>query len=143
VHSDADPSRTSPDAGAAPFSGAVVGTTFGPVRYEVSEAANDRYWEGAGLVHPARTAGFLYPPMAANLTILAFQTVVPAPLLHTHQTLVAHGAAHAPAALVVAGVVSRRFAKRGREYVEVATEIGTDDDLHLWTSIATFVEAGA
>ena len=81
--------------------------------------------------------------MAANLTILAFQTIAPGPLLHTHQTLVAHTAAHAPADLEVYGQVSRRFAKRGREYVEVTTEVATADGTQLWTSIATFVEAGA
>jgi hypothetical protein len=81
--------------------------------------------------------------MAANLTILAFQTVAPDPLLHTEQTLVAHHAGTAPAELVVTGEVTRRFAKRGREYVEVTTHIETDDATHLWTSIATFVEAGA
>src|SRR5690349_20913622 len=135
--------RDSTRADAAPFAGAAVGTAFGPVTYAVSEAANDRYWQAAGIEHPARDAGFLYPPMAANLTILAFQTIAPAPLLHTHQTLVAHAAAHAPAELSVYGQVSRRFAKRGREYVEVTTEIADGDGTHLWTSIATFVEAGA
>jgi hypothetical protein len=120
-----------------------VGTAFGPVAYTVSEAANDRYWRAAGIEHPSRDAGVLYPPMAANLTILAFQTVAPDPLLHTHQTLVAHAIGHAPADLEVYGQVSRRFAKRGREYVEVTTEVATADGTHLWTSIATFVEAGA
>jgi hypothetical protein len=119
----------------------VAGTLFGPVTYTVSEAANDRYWRAAGIEHPARTAGFLYPPMAANLTILAFQTIAPGPLLHTHQTLVAHAAATAPADLEVYGQVSRRFAKRDREYIEVTTEIAANGT-HLWTSIATFVEAG-
>jgi hypothetical protein len=142
VHNEATISPGSPDEGAAPFSGAVAGTLFGPVTYAVSEAANDRYWRAAGIEHPARTAGFLYPPMAANLTILAFQTIAPAPLLHTHQTLVAHTTATAPADLEVYGQVSRRFAKRGREYVEVTTEIAVGGT-HLWTSIATFVEAGA
>src|SRR3954465_10635562 len=101
----------SPDGGTdapPPFSGAVVGTLFGPVTYAVSEAANDRYWRAAGIEHPPPTAGFLPPPMAANLPILAFQTIAPAPLLHTHQTLVAHAAATAPADLEVYGQVSRR-----------------------------------
>ena len=31
----------------------------------------------------------------------------------------------------------------GREYVEVTTEVATTDGSHLWTSIATFVAAGA
>ena len=127
----------------APFGGVTVGTGFGPLTYPVSESANDRYWEAAGIEHPARRSGVLYPPMAANLTILAFQTIASAPLLHTHQTLVAHAAAHAPAELSVYGQVSRRFAKRGRAYVEVTTEIADADGTHLWTSIATFVEAGA
>ena len=129
-------------AGAPPFGGVAVGTEFGPLPFAVSVEANDRYWRAAGIDHPARAAGFLYPPMAANLTILAFQTLAPDPLLHTHQTLVAHAVAHAPADLTVFGQVSRRFAKRGREYVEVTTEVAADD-VHLWTSIATFVAAGA
>jgi hypothetical protein len=131
------------DPGPAPFGGVTVGTTFGPVSYAVSAEANDRYWHAAGIEHAARADGVLYPPMAANLTILAFQTIAPDPLLHTHQTLVAHAAAHAPAELAVYGQVSRRFAKRGREYVEVTTEVADGDGTHLWTSIATFVEAGA
>ena len=142
MHNDATISPEGSNESTAPFSGAVRGTLFGPVTYAVSEAANDRYWRAAGIEHPARTAGFLYPPMAANLTILAFQTIAPAPLLHTHQTLVAHAAATAPADIEVYGQVSRRFAKRGREYVEVTTEIAAGGT-HLWTSIATFVEAGA
>jgi hypothetical protein len=126
----------------APFNGVAVGTRFGPVSYTVSAEANDRYWRAAGIDHPARRAAALYPPMAANLTILAFQTVAPDPLLHTEQTLVAHQGATAPAALVVTGEVTRRFAKRGREYVEVTAHVATDD-AYLWTSVATFVEAGA
>jgi hypothetical protein len=135
--------RDSAGPGTPPFGGVAVGTTFGPVSYAVSAEANDRYWRAAGIDHPARRDGVLYPPMAANLTILAFQTIVPDPLLHTHQTLVAHAAAHAPADLSVYGQVSRRFAKRGREYVEVTTEVADGEGTHLWTSIATFVAAGA
>ena len=100
-------------AGAPPFGGVAVGTAFGPVSFAVSAEANDRYWRAAGIDHPARRDGVLYPPMAANLTILAFQTVAPDPLLHTHQTLVAHAATHAPADLTVYGQVSRRFANAG------------------------------
>jgi hypothetical protein len=118
-------------------------TPFGPVTYAVSAAANDRYWEAAGIDHPARTAGVLYPPMAANLTIIGLQTVDPTPLLHTAQHLVAHRKATAPADLVVTGGVTGRTQKRGREYVEVTAEITTVDGEPLWTSIATFVAAGA
>src|SRR6478736_6305874 len=110
-----------PGAGPAPFAGAGLDTPFGSVTYAVSEAANDRYWRAAGIEHPARDAGVLYPPMAANLTILAFQTIAPDPLLHTAQTLTSHAIGHAPADLVVTGRVSGRFAKRGREYIEVTT----------------------
>jgi len=130
------------DPGPAPFAGAELDTTFGPVVYAVSEAANDRYWRAAGIEHPARDAGVLYPPMAANLTILAFQTIAPDPLLHTAQTLTNHAIGHAPADLVVTGTVTGRFAKRGREYIEVTTEVAADGT-RLWTSVATFVEAGA
>jgi len=126
----------------APFSGVEVGTRFGPVTFSVPETANDRYWEAAGIDHPARAEGALYPPMAANLTILALQTVAPAPLLHTAQTLRSHTVARAPADLTVSGSVTGRFAKRGREYVEVSVEV-TVGDGPLWTSVATFVEAGA
>jgi hypothetical protein len=134
--------RDIPGASPAPFAGAGLDTSFGPVTNAVSETANDRYWRAAGIDHPARDAGVLYPPMAANLTILAFQTIAPDPLLHTAQTLTSHAVGHAPAELVVTGTVTGRFAKRGREYIEVTTEIAADGT-HLWTSVATFVEAGA
>lgn len=118
-------------------------TPFGPVTYAVSEAANDRYWDAAGIDHPARRAGVLYPPMAANLTIIGLQTVDPTPLLHTAQRLVVHRRATAPAELVVTGSVTGRTEKRGREYREVTAEITTADGEPLWTSVATFVTAGA
>jgi hypothetical protein len=123
--------------------GDVPDTPFGPVTYAVSEAANDRYWDAAGIDHPARRAAVLYPPMAANLTIIGLQTVDPAPLLHTAQRLVTHRRATAPADLVVTGRVTDRAHKRGREYVEVTAEITTADGEPLWTSVATFVAAGA
>ena len=124
------------------FSGLTTGEPFGPVEYEVSAEASDRYWRAAGIEHAARTAGFLYPPIAANLTILALQTVAPAPLLHTHQTLVSHRALAAPVTLTVTGSVTNRFAKRGREYLEVTAEV-TAEGAPLWTSVATFIAAGA
>ena len=125
-----------------PFSGLGVGARLGPVTYAVSEAANERYWDGAGISHSARTAGVLFPPMAANLTILAFQAIAPAPLLHTDQVLTTRAIGHAPAEIVVRGEITGRFAKRGREYAEVTTQLHTDGT-HLWTSVATFVEAVA
>lgn len=128
---------------AAPFNGVVIGTTFGPVAYDVSAAANDRYWDAAGISHSAREAGVLYPPMAANLTILAFQTIAPDPLLHAAQRLECRAMAHAPTSVTVSGSVSGRFERRGREYVEVATTTTDTDGTVLWISVATFVEAGA
>jgi len=89
-------------------------------------------------VHPARAAGRLYPPMAANLTILLVQTVVAEPLLHTAQRLVCHRAADAGTELLVAGEVASRFTRRGREYAVVDASITLPDGELLWTSQATF-----
>jgi hypothetical protein len=114
------------------------GTELGPLPLTVGEAANDRYWAGAGIDHPARRAGFLYPPMAANLTILLVQTQLPLPMLQTAQRLECHRAGRAPADLVVTGVVAQRFAKRGREYMVVEATVGVVDEAPLWTSVATF-----
>jgi hypothetical protein len=113
------------------------GVELGPFPVTVSEAANDRYWAGAGIEHPARQAGFLYPPMAANLTVLLVQTQLPQPLLQTAQQLECHRGRHAPADLVVTGVVTRRFTKRGREYMVVESVVSAVGEA-LWTSVATF-----
>jgi hypothetical protein len=125
----------------APFGGVLAGTKLGPERFSVGEAANDRYWAGAGIDHPLRRSGRLYPPMAANLSILTLQTVARRPLLHTAQLLTCHATATAPCDLIVEGTVTRRFTKRDREYVEVTLDIATDDGRALWTSVATFCEA--
>ena len=86
----------------------------------------------------------LYPPMAANLTILAVQTVAPDPLLHTAQRLECRAMAKAPTSVTMTGSVTGRFERRGREYVEVTTTPTTDaDNTIVWVSVATFVEAGA
>lgn len=119
-----------------------IGDTFGPVTYEVSAAANDRYWRGAGIEHPARAAGVLYPPMAANLTILALQTVVTVPMLHTAQRLVSHRLGHGDTTLTVTGAVTDRFERRGRQYLEATASVTLPDGSKLWTSIATFIPAG-
>jgi hypothetical protein len=117
-----------------------VGDALGPVTLAVSAAANDRYWDGAGILHPARDRGLLYPPMAANLTILLFQTVADRPMLHTAQRLVAHRAADAGVELAIAGAVTERFEKRGREYAVVEAIFSLPDGDRLWTSTATFTE---
>jgi hypothetical protein len=111
---------------------------LGPLPLTVSGAANDRYWAGAGVEHPARRAGWLYPPMAANLTVLLVQTRLADPLLHTAQRLDCHRGGRAPADLVVEGVVTRRFVKRDREYMVVEAVVSVVGEEPLWTSVATF-----
>jgi hypothetical protein len=104
----------------------------------VSEAANARYWAGAGIEPAARPARLLYPPMAANLTILAVQQAVAEPLLHTAQRLTCHRALPAPADLVVRARCARRFEKRGRHYAVVEADVEGPDGAPLWTSVASF-----
>jgi hypothetical protein len=127
--------RTSP-----PFGGAAVGTDLGPLRITVSAAANERYWASAGVDHPALREGALYPPVAANLTILLFQTVATRPLLHTSQRLVSYRCGEAGTELTVTGTVVERFEKRGREYAVVDAVIALPNGEPLWTSTATFCE---
>jgi len=125
---------------ASPFGGAVVGTALGPLRITVSAAANERYWASAGVDHPALRHGALYPPVAANLAILLFQTVATRPLLHTSQRLVSHRRGEAGTELTVTGTVADRYEKRGREYAVVDAVIALPDGEPLWTSTATFCE---
>jgi hypothetical protein len=125
---------------APPFGGAVVGTDLGPLRITVSAAANERYWASAGVDHPALREGALYPPVAANLAILLFQTVATRPLLHTSQRLVSHRRGEAGSELTVTGTVVDRYEKRGREYAVVDAVIALPDGEPLWTSTATFCE---
>jgi hypothetical protein len=124
----------------SPFGGAVAGTELGPLRITVSPAANERYWASAGVDHPTLRRGALYPPMAANLAILLFQTVATRPLLHTSQRLVSHRRRDAGAELTVTGTVVDRYEKRGREYAVVDAVVALADGAPLWTSTATFCE---
>ena len=124
----------------APFGGAVAGTDLGPLAITVSTAANERYWASAGVDHPVLRGGALYPPIAANLTILLFQTVAARPLLHTSQRLVAHRRGDAGTELTVSGTVTDRYEKRGREYAVVDAVVALPDGEPLWTSTATFCE---
>jgi hypothetical protein len=125
---------------APPFGGAAVGTELGPLRITVSAAANERYWASAGVDHPALREGALYPPVAANLAILLFQTVATRPLLHTSQRLVSHRRGEAGSELAVTGTVVERYEKRGREYAVVDAVVALPDGEPLWTSTATFCE---
>jgi hypothetical protein len=124
----------------APFGGAAAGTALGPMRITVSAAANERYWASAGVDHPALRHGALYPPIAANLTILLFQTVAKRPLLHIAQRLVSHGRGEAGSELTVTGTVVERYEKRGREYAVVGAIVRLPDGQPLWASTATFCE---
>ena len=125
---------------APPFGGATVGTGLGPLRFTVSPAANERYWSSAGVDHPALRDGALYPPIAANLAILLFQTVATRPLLHTAQRLICHLRGEAGAELEVTGTVVERYEKRGREYAVVEAVVALPDGVPLWTSVSTFCE---
>jgi hypothetical protein len=120
----------------------VVGDRFGPLTLAISRAANERYWASAGVDHPVLRDGALYPPIAANLTVLVVQTVVDRPLLQTAQRVVSHRRADADVELTVTGTVTDRYEKRGREYAVVTAEITLPDASPLWTSVATFCPAG-
>ena len=85
-------------------------------------------------------AGALYPPIAANLTILLFQTVATRGVLQTAQRLVCHRRGEAGTPLAVSGTVRERFEKRGREYAVVEATVTLPDGSPLWTSVATFCE---
>ncbi len=125
------------------FDRLVPGTLIGPLTLAVSREANERYWSSAGVDHPSLRAGALYPPIAANLTILAVQTVVDDALLQTAQRVVCHRRADAGVELTVTGRVTERFEKRGRDYAVVTAEVTLLDGAPLWTSVATFCAAGA
>jgi hypothetical protein len=119
------------------------GDVIGPVTYPVSREANDRYWRAAGIEHPARDARRLFPPMAANLTILCVQTHVDEAFLHSAERLVAHRGAAAGTDLTVTAQVLDRYERRGREYAVIEAVVALPDGDRLWTSIATFTPAGA
>jgi hypothetical protein len=133
VHSPAAPA----------FDGAAAGDRLGPLTLTISRAANERYWASAGADHALLAAGALYPPIAANLTVLLTQTVVKRALIQTAQRIVSHQRADADVELTTTGTVAERFEKRGREYIVVNAEVTLPDGAPLWTSVATFCEAGA
>lgn len=110
------------------------GADLGSFEVDISADANDRYWGGAGIDHPVRASGLLYPPMAVNLTILLVQQTVAAGLLHTWGRLECHGRAHAPAHLTVTAAVADRFEKRERDYFVVTSEVRADGSELLWTT---------
>lgn len=126
--------------GLAGLADLAVGTPIGPLTVTVSEDANRRYWHAAGVDHEALRSGALYPPIAANLTILAFGEVCSTPVLQTGQRLRCHRRADAGTPLRVTGSVVARSEKRGRAYVDVEAVVTAeaDPDEPIWTSTATF-----
>ncbi|HLG00398.1 MAG TPA: MaoC family dehydratase [Acidimicrobiia bacterium] len=110
------------------------GTDLGHLDIEVSREANERYWAGAGVDHPARNAGLLYPPMVVNFAILLVQQTVREGLLHTWGRLRCHRSVAAPASLVVTGKVRERFEKRERDYFTVSSEVRTADGDLVWSA---------
>jgi hypothetical protein len=115
---------------------------IGPFRAVVSAAANERYWQAAGVDHPVLRDGALYPPIAANFTVLAFQASCPEPVIQTRQRLVCHRRADAGVELVAEGEIVAAYTKRGRDYVDVRVTVTTaDDSAPLWTSEVSFTPA--
>ena len=132
--------RRAESSSSVAFGGVDVGTQLGPMAITVSPAANERYWRAAGVDHPALRAGALYPPIAANLTILLLQTVTSQPMIQTAQHLRCHQRSDAGTDLTVTGSVTERYEKRGRQYAVVEAEVTLPDGALLWTSRATFFE---
>ena len=122
------------------WSGLQVGHELPPLRLVISGAANERYWRAAGVDHPLLQAGTLYPPIAANLTILCLQQTVPDAMIQTRQRLKCHRTAPAGGELLTTARVVDRYDKRGREYVDIAAFVVTADapDALLWESWVTF-----
>ncbi|HET9730822.1 MAG TPA: hypothetical protein VFR41_15430 [Acidimicrobiia bacterium] len=135
----------SPAAGATstPFGLLTAGMTCGPLSITVGEQANVRYFEAANVDHPLLRAGALYPPIAANLTVLCFGLRCPDPVIQTRQHLRCHGIARAGAALVVDGTITDVYEKRGRAYVDVEAVVrdAAAPDEPIWTSRVSFTPA--
>lgn len=128
---------------ASALDGLAPGDPLGPFEVTVSPAANERYWRAAGVDHPALARGALYPPIAANLTVLLFQQTCPHAMIQTRQHLQCHRAQQAGTALVTTGRVLARYEKRGRQYVDVEAIVcaaGRPGD-PIWTSTVSFTPA--
>jgi hypothetical protein len=126
-----------------PFDALAPGLALGPLHLTVSAAANERYWRAAGLDHPALRAGTLYPPIAANLTVLVFGAHCAEPVIQTRQILRCHRAAVAGFELITTATVDNLYEKRGRRYVDLTAHVTTGDAPNepLWTSAVSFTPA--
>ncbi|HVJ96917.1 MAG TPA: hypothetical protein VNC41_08800 [Acidimicrobiia bacterium] len=122
------------------FDQLVPGTDLGELALTVSPAANERYWRAAGADHPLLVAGALYPPIAANLTVLLFNEACPVPVIQTRQVLRTHRRADAGVELHTTGAIIDAYEKRGRAYVDIEAVVTTADarDQPLWTSMVSF-----
>jgi hypothetical protein len=131
------------NTGRTAFADLAPGTVLPPLRLTVSTAANERYWRSAGVDHPALAAGALYPPIAANLTVLCFGQHCSDPVIQTRQYLRAHRRVDADTELVTTGRVAACYEKRGRTYLDVETTVATADapDDPVWTSLVSFTPA--
>lgn len=119
------------------FAALAAGDELPLLRLTVSEAANERYWRAAGVAHPALAAGALYPPIAANLTVLCFGQLCPEPVIQTRQRLACTRIQHAGVELETTGRVVARTTKRGRDYVDVETTVRAAGEV-VWTSFVSF-----
>ncbi|MCU1457713.1 MAG: MaoC like domain [Actinomycetia bacterium] len=125
------------------FAALAIGQQLGPLPLTVSAAGNVRYWNAAGVDAAPLRAGALYPPIAANLTVLLLQTATSSPVLQVGQRIVNRRVVKADTPLVVEGLVTERFARKGREYAVVHAAIRTDEPgggQPLWASVATFCD---
>jgi hypothetical protein len=127
------------------FSALPAGADLGELRVTVSATANERYWRAAGVDDSALRAGALYPPIAANLTVLLFGAVCRDAVIQTRQHLRCHRRADAGIELVTTGRVVDAYEKRGRAYVDVEARVATADapDHPLWDSAVTFTPAAS
>ena len=125
------------------FADLAPGTALAPLRVTISAAANERYWRSAGVDHPALAGGALYPPIAANLTVLCFGQTCPDPVIQTRQYLRAHRRVDAGTELITTGRVATCYEKRGRKYVDVETTVAAAaaPDDPVWTSLVSFTPA--
>jgi hypothetical protein len=108
----------------------------------VPAAANERYWRAAGVDHDALRAGALYPPIAANLTVLCFGAVCGEAVIQTRQVLRCHRRADAGVELTTTGSVTATYEKRGRAYDDITTTTTVDGEA-LWTSEVSFTPVTA
>jgi hypothetical protein len=125
------------------FGDLTPGTVLAPLILTISASANERYWRSAGVDHPALAAGALYPPIAANLTVLCFGQLCPDPVIQTRQYLRTHRRVAAGTELVTTGRVVECYEKRGRAYADIETAVATTaaPSDPVWTSLVSFTPA--